>query len=86
MVKYISIINDEFPNEPNLSEIAKQLEKEISTIEKTKRVKLISACFLGKHDVLDDDEEDSLFAHAIRHNIAFDFMLFFESISRERLC
>lgn len=86
MVKYVSIVNDDFPEEPNLNEISKQLEIEIGKIEKAKRVKLISACFIGKHDVLDEDEEDSLFAHAIKHNISFDFMLFFESISRERLC
>lgn len=78
MVKYVSVINDDFPEEPNLNEISK--------LEKNNRVKLVSACFLGKHDVLDDDEEDSLFAHAIKHNISFDFMLFFESISKERLC
>lgn len=86
MVVYESIVDIKNPIEPNFEEIAKLLEDKISAIERKKRAKLVSACFLGKHELLKDDEEDSLFCHAIHHNISFDFMLFFEKISKEQLC
>ena len=86
MVKPVSIIN-EFSKKPNLNEISKQLEKEIDKIEKANCVKLISACFLGYNEISEND--DDLFVFDLcdtPKNICYNFMLFFESISREQLC
>lgn len=46
-------------------------------IQSENNVKLISACFLGINDVLIDEEEDSIFCHAVLHDKSYNFMLFF---------
>lgn len=77
MVIHEKIIDFEDPKFPNLKNIAKELEKKIEMIQSENNVKLISACFLGINDVLIDEEEDSIFCHAVLHDKSCNFMLFF---------
>ncbi len=87
MVTYENIIIKANSINSDPKDVAKALEEKISKLEKANRVKLISACFLGYNEISEND--DDLFVFDLcdtQKNICYNFMLFFESISREQLC
>jgi len=76
MTLYTEILDPKNPTKPKDKNIAMQLEQCIDAFERQNSVKLISACFLGKSDVLKDGE-DGAYIRAVAHDRVHKYMLFF---------
>lgn len=51
VVRYVTIFDRENPENPDGKNVANELERVISEIERSERVKFVSACFIERKDV-----------------------------------